>query len=102
MDWIINQLKQQKPPPRSINEISHPDILHLSSLDQKDKAKHIIDKLFFFKYTICDHEGQKLGMRVIVFCPTILSTAIPVYDISKYLDERDILIDYLDNILLDY
>ncbi len=34
-------------------------------------------------------------MRVIVFCPTIMSTANPIYDTLKYLDEDDIIMDYL-------
>ena len=40
-------------------------------------------------------------MRVIVFCPTILSTANPIYDTLKNLDEDDIVIDYSDDKLLD-
>ena len=40
-------------------------------------------------------------MRVIVFCPTIMSVANPIYDTLKYLDEEDIIMDYSDNKLLD-
>ena len=40
-------------------------------------------------------------MRVIVFCPTIMSTANPIYDTLRYLDEDDIIMDYSDNKLLD-
>ena len=40
-------------------------------------------------------------MRVIVFCPTIMSSANPIYDTLKYLDEDDIIMDYSDNKLLD-
>ena len=40
-------------------------------------------------------------MRVIVFCPTILSVANPIYETLKYLDDDDIIMDYSDNKLLD-
>jgi hypothetical protein len=40
-------------------------------------------------------------MRVIVLCPTIMSTANPIYDTLKYLDEDDIIMDYSDDKLLD-
>ncbi len=53
------------------------------------------------QYTICDNEDHKLDMRVIVFCPTILSTATPIYETSKYWDDEDIVMDVLDNKLLD-
>jgi hypothetical protein len=53
------------------------------------------------KYPIYDNEGHKLDMRVIVFCPTILSTANPIYDTLKKLDEDIIVMDYSDDKLLD-
>ncbi len=40
-------------------------------------------------------------MRIIVSCPTILSTANPIYETLKYLDEEDFVMDYSDNNLLD-
>ena len=40
-------------------------------------------------------------MRVIVFCPTIMSTANPIYDSLKYLDEDDIIMEYSDDKLLN-
>ena len=40
-------------------------------------------------------------MRVIVFCPTIMSSANPIYETLKYLDEDDIIMDYSDDELLD-
>ena len=40
-------------------------------------------------------------MRVIVFCPTILSAANPIYETLKYLDDDDIILDYSDNKLLE-
>ncbi len=38
---------------------------------------------------------------VTVFCPTILSTANPMYETLKYLDEEDIVMDDSENKLLD-
>ncbi len=49
------------------------------------------------KYPIYDNEGHKLDMCVILFCPTILSTANPMYDTLKYLDEDDIIMDCSEN-----
>ncbi len=40
-------------------------------------------------------------MRIIVFCPTTLSTAKPICETLKYLDEEDIVMDYSVNKLLD-
>ncbi len=40
-------------------------------------------------------------MRVIVFCPTIMSSANPIYETLKHLDEDDIIMDYSDDTLLD-
>jgi hypothetical protein len=53
------------------------------------------------KYTVYDNEDHKLDMRIIVSCPTILSTANPIYETLKYLDEEDFVMDYSDNNLLD-
>jgi len=53
------------------------------------------------KYPIYDADGNKLTMRVIVFCPTINSSANPIYESLKYLDENDIILDYSDDKLLD-
>jgi hypothetical protein len=53
------------------------------------------------KYPIYDNDGHKLDMRVIVFCPTMMSSANPIYETLKYLDEDDIVMDYSDDKLLD-
>jgi len=54
------------------------------------------------KYPIYDVEGNKLTMRVILFCPTAHSVANPIYESLKYLDEEnDIILDYSDDKLLD-
>jgi len=41
-----------------------------------------------------------MDIRVIVFCPTIMSSANPIYETLKYLDEDDIIMDYSDEKLL--
>jgi hypothetical protein len=48
-----------------------------------------------------DNEGHKLDMRIIVFCPIIMSIANPIYKTLKYLNEEDIVMDYSDDKLLD-
>ena len=53
------------------------------------------------KYPIYDNDNNKLEMRVIVFCPTIMSAANPIYETLKYLDDDDIILDYSDNKLLE-
>jgi hypothetical protein len=53
------------------------------------------------KYPIFDSDGNKLTMRVIVFCPTIHCSANPIYESLKYLNEEDIILDYSDDKLLD-
>ena len=41
------------------------------------------------KYPIYDVEGNKLTMRVILFCLTAHSVANPIYETLKYLDEEN-------------
>ena len=50
-----------------------------------------------------DTNPQQLSkdMRVFVFCPTIMSSANPIYETLKYLDEDDIVMDYSDDKFLD-
>ncbi len=45
------------------------------------------------KCPIYDYDGNKLVMRVIVFCPTIHSAANPIYESLNYLAEEDIILD---------
>ncbi len=60
----------------------------ITIIEQKDGYKNKYTKPYslkkllkiYEKYPIYDNEGHKLEMRVIVFCPTILSTANPIYD----------------------
>jgi hypothetical protein len=60
-------------------------------------------KLFknYEKYPIHDNEGYEINMRVIAFCPTIMSTANPIYETLKKLDEDDIAMDYSGKKILD-
>jgi len=94
----------KKPPPRSINENLPPCYFTSIFIGSKGSGKtYSLIKLLknYEKYPIYDNEGHKLDMRVIVFCPTIMSTANPIYDTLKYLDEDDIIMGYSDNKLLD-
>jgi hypothetical protein len=65
-----------------------------------DKTKYI-----YIKYPTYDNEGHKLDIRVIVRCQTIMSTLVstanPIYETLKYLDEDDIIMNDSDNKLLD-
>jgi hypothetical protein len=40
-------------------------------------------------------------MRISAFCPTILSTANPIYNTIKHLDEEEIIMDHQDDRFLD-
>ena len=94
----------KKPPPRSINENLPPCYFTSIFIGSKGSGKtYSLIKLLknYEKYPIYDNEGHKLDMRVIVFCPTIMSTANPIYDTLKYLDEDDIIMDYSDDKLLN-
>jgi hypothetical protein len=93
----------KKPPPRSINENLPPCYFTSIFIGSKGSGKsYSLIKLLknYEKYPIYDYEGHKLDMRVIVFCPTILSAANPIYNTLKYLDEDDIIMDYSDEKLL--
>ena len=94
----------KKPPPRSTNENLPPCYFTSIFIGSKGSGKtYSLIKLLknYEKYPIYDNEGHKLDMRIIVFCPTILSVANPIYDTLKYLDDDDIIMEYSDNKLLD-
>ena len=94
----------KKPPPRSTNENLPPCYFTSIFIGSKGSGKTYSSiKLLknYEKYPIYDNEGHKLDMRVIVFCPTIMSTANPIYDSLKYLDEDDIIMEYSDDKLLN-
>ncbi len=86
----------KNPPLRSIYEILPPCYVTSIFIGSKVSGKpYSLIKLLknYEKYPIHDNEGHKLDMRVIVFCPTIMSTANPIYDTLKHLDEEDIVMD---------
>jgi len=94
----------KKTPPRSINENLPPCYFTSIFIGSKGSGKtYSVVKLLknYEKYPIYDADGNKLTMRVIVFCPTINSSANPIYESLKYLDENDIILDYSDDKLLD-
>ena len=94
----------KKPPPRSTNENLPPCYFTSIFIGSKGSGKtYSLIKLLknYEKYPIYDNDGHKLDMRVIVFCPTIMSSANPIYETLKYLGEDDIVMDYSDDKLLD-
>lgn len=94
----------KKPPPRSTNENLPPCYFTSIFIGSKGSGKtYSLIKLLknYEKYPIYDNDGHKLDMRVVVFCPTIMSTANPIYETLKYLDEDDIIMEYSDDKLLD-
>ena len=94
----------KKPPPRSINENLPPCYFTSIFIGSKGSGKtYSLIKLLknYEKYPIYDYEGHKMDIRVIVFCPTIMSSANPIYETLKYLDEDDIIMDYSDDKLLN-
>jgi len=94
----------KKAPPRSINQDLPPCYFTSIFIGSKGSGKtYSAVKLLknYEKYPIFDSDGNKLTMRVIVFCPTIHSSANPIYESLKYLNEDDIILDYSDDKLLD-
>jgi hypothetical protein len=89
----------KKPPPRSINENLPPYYFRSIFIGSKGSGKTFsLMKLskYYEKYPIYENGGHKLDMRVIVFCPTILSTANPIYETLKYFNGS-----LLDNLFID-
>lgn len=94
----------KKTPPMSINKDLPPCYFTSIFIGSKGSGKtYSVVKLLknYEKYPIYDADGNKLTMRVIVFCPTINSSANPIYESLKNLDENDIILDYSDDKLLD-
>ena len=94
----------KKQPPMSINKDLPPCFFTSIFIGSKGSGKsYSLVKLLknYEKYPIYDVDGNKLEMRVIVFCPTIHSAANPIYESLKYLDEEDIILDYSDYKLLE-
>ena len=94
----------KKTPPMSINKDLPPCYFTSIFIGSKGSGKtYSVVKLLknYEQYPIYDADGNKLTMRVIVFCPTINSSANPIYESLKHLDENDIILDYSDDKLLD-
>jgi hypothetical protein len=93
----------KKPTPKSINPNLPPCYFNMLSIGMKGSGKtYSLVKLIklYEKYPFYDYEGHKLNLRVILFCPTAHSTANPIYETLKDLDEDDIVLDYSDDKLL--
>ena len=94
----------KKPPPRSTNNDLPPCYFTSIFIGSKGSGKtYSLIKLFknYEKYPIYDSEGHKLDIRIIVFCPTVMSVANPIYETLKYLDDDDIVLEYSDSKLLN-
>ena len=94
----------KKPPPRSINKDLPPCYFTSIFIGSKGSGKtYSLIKLLknYEQYPIYDNDKNKLDIRVIVFCPTVMSSANPIYETLKYLDEDDIILNYSDDKLLD-
>jgi hypothetical protein len=94
----------KQPPPRSNHPNLPPCYFTSIFIGSKGSGKtYSLIKLLknYEKYPIYDNDNNKLNMRVIVFCPTILSAANPIYETLKNLDEDDIILDYSDEKLLN-
>jgi len=89
----------KKPPPQSINKNLPPLYFTLMAIGQKGSGKsYSIVKLLklFEQYPIYDYEGNKLDIRVVLFCPTGHSAANVVFTTLKDLDDDDIHLEYTD------
>ena len=87
----------KKPPPRSINENLPPCYFRSIFIGSKGggKTSSLIKLLQIMKkYPIYDNNGHKMKIRVIVFCPTIMSSAKPIYETLKCFNKDDIIMDY--------
>ena len=94
----------KKPPPRSINKDLPPCYFTSIFIGSKGSGKTYSLINFLKNYEQCpiyDSDKNKLDIRVIVFCPTVMSSANPIYETLKYLDEDDIILNYSDDKLLD-
>ena len=90
----------KKPPPRSINNDLPPCYFTSIFIGSKGSGKtYSLIKLLknYEKYPIYDSEGHKLDIRIIVFCPTVMSVANPIYETH----DDDIVLEYSDSKLLN-
>ena len=88
------------PPPQSINKHLPPLYFTMMAIGMKGSGKsYSVVKLLklYEQYPIYDYENNKLDFRVILFCPTGHSSANVVFTTLKYLDEKDIHLEYSDD-----
>ena len=97
-------VKVKKPnPPRSINGNLVPLYFTALFVGAKNSGKtYGLVKLLknFEKYPIYNSDGDKLDVKIILWCPTAHSKCNPIYTTLKDLDERDIHTSYSDDDLL--
>ena len=82
----------KKPAPQSNNPNLPQCYFNMLLIGSKGSGKtYSLVKLLklYEKYPFYNHEGHKLNIRIIVFCPTLHSAANPVYETLKDLDEDD-------------
>jgi hypothetical protein len=100
-----NVVKVKKPkPPRSTNTFLVPLYFTACFVGAKNSGKtYGLVKLLknFEEYPIYNNEGDKLEIRIILWCPTANSNANPIYTTLKKLDENDIHTKYTDDELME-
>jgi hypothetical protein len=100
-----NVVKVKKPkPPRSINQNLVPLYFTALFVAAKNSGKtYGLVKLIknFEEYPIYNSDGEKLDIKIYLFCPTAGSNANPIYTTLKDLDESNIYLQYTDEKLLE-
>ena len=94
----------KKPVPQSINKQLPPLFFTGIWIGSKGTGKtYSIVKLLknYEQYPIFDNEKNKLNIRIILFCPTYHSSANPIFQTLRDLEEEDVVLDYSDDKLLD-
>ncbi len=93
-----NVISIKKPkPPRSINQNLVPLYFTALFVGSKNSGKtYGLIKLLknFEKYPIYNSDGDKLDVKIILWCPTAHSKCNPIYTTLKDLDEGDIHTSY--------
>jgi hypothetical protein len=92
----------KKQPPQSINKNLPPLFFTLMAIGSKGSGKtYSIVKLLklYEKFPIYDIDNNKLDIRVVLFCPTGHSQANAVFKTLRDLDEKDIHLEYTDEVL---
>lgn len=94
----------KKPVPQSVNKELPPLFFTGIWIGSKGTGKtYSLVKLLknYEQYPIFDHNKNKLDVRIILFCPTFHSSANPIFQTLKDLDDDDVVLDYSDDKLLD-